>query len=213
MKRPVALVAALLLLALLGPAVALAQDTTPVAGTFPVTPDPAECQVEPRSAEEFLAISAGATPTAAAPVASAVEVPLGEAADAETVAAVTTTVREILACFNAGDFPRAFSLFSTDAIRQTAAEDPLPEEELRAFLEATPEALPAGERTTLLALTDVMDLEDGQVGAFLATTDAFTGPDTVYVVFVQEDDRWLIDDIVEFLVPGGGEEGEGTPAA
>ncbi len=209
MKRVVALVVALCSLAFAGPAVTLAQEATAAAGTFPVTPDPAECQVQPRSVEEFLAISAGATPIAAAPVAAAAEVPLGDAADAETVAGVHATARAV-ACFNSGDFPRAFSLLSADALRQIAAEGPMPEWAVRAFLFATPEAVPAEQRTTLLAVTDVMAMGDGRVGAFLAVTDPPSVPDTIYVIFIQEGDRWLIDDTLEFLVPGGGD--EATPA-
>ncbi len=70
--------------------------------------------------------------------------------------------------------------------------------------------MPAAQRSTILAIADVMALEDGRVGAFVATTDPFVGPDTAYLVFVQEDGRWLADDIVEFLVPDE-EEAEGTP--
>ncbi len=202
MNRLVALVVALVSLALVGPGLALAQDATPAAGAFPITPDPAECQVEARPREEFLAMNAEATPEEmSTPAATTVEVQLGEAADAETVAGVTATTREILACFNAGDFPRALSLFSDDAIRTLTEEDPLSEEELSALLAATPEAVPAGQQSTLLAVTDVMELGDGRVGAFLVTTDPFVGPDTVYLILVQEDGRWLIDEITEFLVP------------
>ena len=203
MKPFIALVIALVSLALLGSAVSVAQEATPAAGTFPITPDPAECQVEARPVEDFLAAAAGATPEATPAAETVAEVPLGEAADTETVAGVTATVREILACFNAGAFPRALGLFSDNALRRFGQEDPLSEEELRGILAATPEAVPAEQRSTLLALTDVMALEDGRVGALLVTTDAFVGTDTVYLVFVQEDGRWLVDDIIEFLEPGG----------
>ncbi len=213
MRRLVALVTALCSLALSGPAVALVQEATPAAGGFPITPDPAECQVEARTVDEFVAVLGAATPTTPDPVGTTVEVPLGEAADAETVAGVTATIREILACFNAGDFSRALSLFSSEAINRIAAEDPITEEELRSFLEATPQAAQAEQQSTLLALTDVMELEDGRVGALMATTDPFVGPDTAYVIFVQENDRWRIDEIIEFLDPNaGGQEAEATPA-
>ena len=212
-RRLVALVIALCSLALGGPAVTLAQEATPAAGGFPITPDPTECQVEARTVDEFVAVLGAATPTTPDLVGTTVEVPLGEAADAETVAGVTTTIREILACFNAGDFSRALSLFSSEAINRIAAEDPITEEELRSFLEATPQAAPAGQQSTLLALTDVMELEDGRVGALMATTDPFVGPDTAYIIFVQENDRWRIDEIIEFLDPNaGGQEAEATPA-
>ncbi len=201
MYRLVALVVVLVSLGPVGPGLALAQDATPATGAFPVIPDPARCQVEARQVVEFLAITAAATPGAAAPVGTAVEVPLGVAADAEMVAGVTATAGEILACFNAGDFLRAFSLFSDNAVRRFIEVDPISEEELRSSSEAIPEAAPTEQQSTLLALTDVMELEDGRVGAFLATTDPFVGPDTVYIVFVQQDGRWLVDDIIEFLEP------------
>lgn len=214
MKRLTVLVVALVSLVLVGPAVVLAQEATPAAGTFPITPDPAECQEEVRPIQEFLAINAAATPTGGMAETETVEVPVGPPADAETVAGVTATVRELFACFNAGDFARAFSLVTDDVIRSFAEEEPIPEEELRGFLEATPEAVPAEQQSTILVISDVMELEDGRVGAFVASTDPFVGPDTLYFVFVQEDDRWLIADFIEFLEPGEeGDGGEGTPTA
>ncbi len=77
MKRHVARIVAVCSLALAAPGVARGQDSTPVAATFPVTPDPAKCRVDVRPVEEFLAIRAGAIPVAISPVASAVEIPLG----------------------------------------------------------------------------------------------------------------------------------------
>ena len=196
-ERLIALVVAVVLLALLGPGRALAQEATPAAGAFPITPDPTECQVEPRSVEAFQAIRAETTPTAVAALATAVEVPLGQAADAEIVAGVITTVREALACGAAGDVHRVYSLYSEDAIRM------VPEVVMDAILTWTPEAVPAEERVTLLAVTDVMALGDGRVGAFLVRTHPVSGPDTIYVTFVNEDGRWLVDDLVHFLLPEG----------
>ena len=216
MARLVALVVVLLALALVGPALARAQEATPGAGAdqFPLTPDPAECQVEPRDIEEFVGIAAQATPTGETAATQTVEVPIGELADAETVAAVTATTREIFACFNAGDFRRAFSLLTDDAIRGFSEVDPIPEEELRGFLGATPEAIPTEGRSTILAITDVVLLTDGRVGALVASVDPMQpeeGPTTVHLTFVEEDGRWLVDEFVEFHTHPE-EEGEATPA-
>ncbi len=213
-KRLVLLVVTLVSLGLLGPAVARAQEATPTAGTFPITPDPAECQAEARDVEELIGLAAGATPAGGTTEAETVEVPVGVAADAEQVAGVTATTREIFACFNAGDFARALSLVTDDVIRRFGEEDPVSEEELRGFLETTPEAVPAEQQSTILVISDIMELEDGRVGAFVASTDPFVGPDAIYFVFVQEDGRWLVADFIDFLDPaGGGEGGEGTPTA
>ncbi|MDP9472542.1 MAG: hypothetical protein M3Q71_18060 [Chloroflexota bacterium] len=62
---------------------------------------------------------------------------------------MTATAGEILACFNAGDFLRAFSLFSDNAVRRFMEEDPISEEELRGLSEATPEAVPTEQQSTL----------------------------------------------------------------
>ncbi len=215
MRRLVALVMALFSLALVGPAVALAQEPTSPAAGFPITPDPAECQVEPRDLEAFVAISAAATPAGEMAEPTTVAVPVGPPADDATGAAITDTVREVFACFNAGDVRRALSLLTDDAIRDLAGADPIPEEELRAFLGATPEAVPAEGRATILAISDIVLLPEGQVGALVVTVDP-TNPEenltTVHFRFVQAEGRWLIDQVVEFHTHA--EEGsEATPEA
>ena len=201
--------------ALGGGRAALAQDATPAAQAFPMTPDPAECTVEPRPVEEFVAIAAAATPVAAAAARrETVEVPVGPLADADTVAGVTATVREVFACFNAGDIRRAFSLLTDEAIRGFAEEDPIPAEELRGFLGATPAAVPAAGRSTILAVTDVVLLADGRVGALVASTDPLAEEEettTVHLTFERADGRWLVDDFVEFHTHPE-EAGEATPA-
>lgn len=183
-----------------------AQDATPAGGiTFPFTADPADCQVEPRSADELIGLwfedstpVALATPESEAAV-TEVTVPVGTPADEETVAAVHDTVRQVLGCFVAGDFPRALALFTDDLARQFGPEPGTTEEEVRAFVEATPEPGLEGEVGVVLTLTDVMDLADGRVGAFIV--DSIEGTD--YVIFAQEGDRLLVDEVVEFAVFGG----------
>ena len=206
MRRLVAVAAVLVALALLGPARALAQDATPAAGGEAL--DPAECRVEPRDADELIALwyDEAGTPVAATPGAGtldSVPVPLGEPADAETVAGATGAIREILACFNAGDFGRALALFSDDLIRSFGPEPGETPEDVRGFLEAAPGPLPAGDRIRLLAITDVSVMEDGRVGALVVSDDptvAPEGPETVLVIFVEEGGRWLVDEVVEFTV-------------
>ena len=215
MPRLVAVLVVLLALTLVAPAVAFAQEATPGTGAeqFPLTPDPAECQVEPRDVEEFVGIAAEATPTVGMTGTGTVEIPVGELADAETVAAVTAVTREIYACFNAGDFRRAFSLLTDEAVLGFAEEEPIPEAELRGLLGATPEAVPAEGRTTILAVTDVVRLADGRVGALVASADPADpeeGPTAVHLTFEQADGRWLVDGVVEFHTHPE-EEDEGTP--
>ena len=199
---------------------AAAQEGTPAA--LPRTPDPAECRVEPRSLESMLAL-VGTPPAdvsgqeAAPPVTPAPDlVGRGQPADAATVAGVTATVTELLACFNAGDVLRAFALFSDDLIRRELG--PISAEEIP-FIQASPVATAEEERTALLNVREVRVLEDGRVGAVVTVadpTDEGEGPAAAFLVFVRDGDRWRIDEFVELPVAGTPEAGTpqiGTPAA
>ncbi|MDP9369880.1 MAG: hypothetical protein M3Q03_16685 [Chloroflexota bacterium] len=135
-------------------------------------------------------------------------IPVGSPADEETVAAIVTTVSEIFSCFAAGDFPRATALFTDDLVRSFGPEPGQTPEDVRVFLEATPEAGAEGEVGEIVAITDVMLLADGRVGAFVVDRSEGT-LSTVYAIFEQQGDRWLADEVIEFT--GGGEEGESTP--
>src|SRR5687767_8303285 len=85
--------------ALAGPPAAAAQE-------FPITPDPAACRVDPRSTDEVIALwygtegspAAAAEPPRQAEGADSVAIPVGSAADAATVEAITATVAEVFAC-------------------------------------------------------------------------------------------------------------------
>ena len=143
MGRLIALVVVLLSLAVVGPAGTRAQDATPGTGAaaFPITPDPADCQVAPRSADELLALWYGPdgspVATAATPPAEAateVTVPLGPRADEASAAAVAATVGEVFACFEAGDTLRAFALFTDDLARRFGPEPGTTREEAEEFI-------------------------------------------------------------------------------
>jgi hypothetical protein len=195
-----------------------AQDTTPEASAmaFPISPDPAACQVEPRTTDELLALwytpegspVPAATPTWGAQTTS-LTLPVGPPADEATASGVVSAVSEVFSCFAAGDFARATALFSEDLVRSFGGEPGTTVEDARAFLEATPAAGMEGTgEERVIAITDVMDLGDGRVGAFVV--DESGGQlDTVYAIFERQDDRWLVDEIIDFAPRPGGE-GEGA---
>jgi hypothetical protein len=189
---------------------ALAGPLAPAsAQEFPITPDPAACRVDPRPTDEVIALwfgsegspAAAAEPPRQAAGADAVTIPVGPAADAATAAAVTAAVAEVFACFAAGDFPRALALFTDDLARSLGPGSGASVAEARALLAAAPEPVPAGERDLILAVTDVMALADGRVGAFIVTQSA-GGADVGYVIFARQGDRWLLDEDIHFS-PGG----------
>jgi ketosteroid isomerase-like protein len=207
---------AILVLATVGTATGSAQEATPAA--LPAVPDPSECRVEPRSLAEI--VQTAATPTGGPGPGSGTATPVtvreldgddfvapeGEPADAETAAAVTATLREFFACFNAGDLPRLFGLYSDDFIRRDFAG--ASEEEL-AFLAEAPAAAPMDQRVTLVAVRDVQVLDDGRVGAFVDLIDPTSNQpagETDFFYLMEEDDRYKIDGFAVVSAAG-------TPAA
>ena len=191
-----------------------AQDATPgvCAMTFPINPDPAACQVEPRATDELLALwytpegnpVPAATPTGGGQARS-LTVPVGPPADEATRSEVVRTVSEVFSCFAAGDFVRATALFTDDLVRSSGGEPDTTVEEARAFLEATPAAgMEGDEEERVIAITDVMDLGDGRIDAFVV--DESGGElDTVFAIFEREGDLVLVDEIVDFALRPGQE--------
>ncbi|MDP8907895.1 MAG: hypothetical protein M3N47_01995 [Chloroflexota bacterium] len=210
--------AALLAVALqlvFGVAGATAQEGTAVA--FPLTPDPAECQVAPRQQDEVLTLLTGTPVAAASPatsrlsaVPSEADLPAGSPADAATVAGIVTTARELIACNNAGEFTRVLAFFTDDFIREAFGGDPALAAQVAASF-ATPAAtLPAAAHTELLDVRGVRVLDDGRVGAVIEDRDP---QQTVvfFMIFVHVGDRWLIDG--QISVQAAATPTAGTPPA
>ena len=112
-----AIIAALFSLLVVGDPGARAQEGTPAAGHD--APAAAECTVAPRSEDELRALfhEAAATPVldsselAASPTPAIA--PTGDPADEQTVAEVSATWRQFIACITAGDQARMFALSVT----------------------------------------------------------------------------------------------------
>lgn len=197
-----------------------AQKANPTA--LPATPVPSECRVEPRPVAFFADAvrRAVASPPPAPtfppgggttnPTPIAVSEEGSHPADPETVAAVTATARERIACINAGDLARFFALYTEQSARSAVAlllSSPV----TRGLAEGTPAAvLEAGlvpdfaafvtgspvpfrddERADLVAVANVRVLPDGRVVA-----------DTVSVGLF-EDDRRELRGRVLFAEEGG----------
>lgn len=213
----------------------MAQEATPATG---VVPDPSECQVAPRDANEVVALWARAsnigTPISEAadvddatpelsefgtPQAVIIDIPVGDPADAETMDAITATVRELFACVNAGDFLRATALYSDDFVRRIAPDPSVSQEEIDSFLATEAAPLPENERLVLIAVTNVTVTDDGRVAAIVVSNDpAVDGPggtETSLVYFVERDGRWTLDESIGGAVGDADREGgniEATPA-
>ena len=209
--RPLSVLSTALVALLLGGAGAavVAQDVTPIAGEGV---DPAECRVAPRPAEFFerLAETPGAeeggdSDTAGSPTPFAQ--PEGEPADEGTVDAVAATSRELVACLNAGDYLRAYALYTDDYLRRNFSPDEI------AAIAATPEAVEEAARAVFRGVRDVATLDDGRVGALVDTANPDDDGDvTTYTVFVEEGDRYRIDEETVVEAPDA-DAAAGTPTA
>ena len=173
---------------------------------------PEECQVEPRPAEELYAILglAGDAAAEASPTVEPVQFPTPpwEPAppETETARGVDATIREFIACLNAGDELRASALLTDRGARRlfgVGARDAEAAEQRRAELAEEPAPLGEENFTRLVAITDVSTLGEGRAAALIVVNDPLNpprGPQTLLLLFAQEGGRWLIDDFLTFSI-------------
>lgn len=195
---PTAVFAALLLL-LTGVARTAAQDASPV--VFPFTPDPAECRIAPRPPDEILGLIASpvaASPTAAltASALTEAELPAGTPADEMTAGEIVATVRELIACNNAGELARVFALYSDAVLRGALTGDPIAA--LALAIAAPPTG---GSQAELVDVRDIRVLDDGRVGAVVEVRDS-QRTEIAFLIFARSGDRWLVDALTNVLADG-----------
>lgn len=159
------------------------------------------CLIAPRTLDAITAMAG--TPASTPPTP---DVSGSEPASADTVAGITETARELVACSNAGDTMRRLALYSDRRIRMSYPDGPTPA--LERMSQATMPVLDY-ERVALLNLDQVMELPDGRASAQvtidnpllhthgLATPGVNPQEDVARLVFVQQDGRWLIDGFLE----------------
>jgi hypothetical protein len=202
------LLVAAALVALVAGNVAFAQEVTPQVPsvTLPLTPDPSMCTAEPLTVDELLermggapmpatpgSMGAGGTPPPAPPF----TLPEGKSADPETVAALTITMVEHLACQHTGNWLAVFTTYTDDFLRQLRADAIITAQDIASWREATPEPVAAEEYTTFLGVREARLLADGRVGALVdADFKDEEGVETDFLYFEHHDGRWLIDEVV-----------------
>lgn len=147
-----------------------------------------------RTAEEIVALGReGRSGRAVTGVPTLAEIRQGTPASAQTVAAVTLVVREVIAAFNAGSPLRAFVHFSDDHFRR---QGPLSPEEIE-VLQAPVRPLPPEEQETVVAVREVRQLADGRVSAILVSHYPMVGETRKVLIFAKAHDRWQIDAAIE----------------
>lgn len=181
---------------------AVAQEASPATGEIV---DPTECLVEPRTDAYLLGFVAtpasGATPApdVAGSPAPFTE-PEGEPASDAEIEAVTLSVRELLACLNAADYRRVYALYTEQYLARNFAG--LPRERVL----VTPAAGAAVTENALIDIENVIVLPDGRLAARIELASGSAAqPVSLYAVFAQVEDRWLIDEETVLEAAGGGE--------
>ena len=165
---------------------------------------PAEdCAVAPRTRQEIAALLANPNTATPAATTGGQTIPAGDPVAAETAAAMEQVVQMWLACQNAGEPLRAWSLFSDGYLfRLLSRQGGLAGEAYRGL--ATPAPV-ADEAARVVAVEDERLLPDGRYGATVTLEyPSVPMPKRFFFYFTQIDGGLLIDGIlgeISFSVP------------
>jgi hypothetical protein len=180
--------------------------TASLAVSAPATPSPATtpgCDVPARNQDEIRALLADTEIATPAATTDGQTLPQGVPADADRAATMERLVHLWLACQNAGEQLRAWSLFSEGYLyRLLSRQGGLSGEALRAL--ATPAPV-AAEPAVVLAIEGERLLPDGRYGATVTLRySSVPMPKRFFFFFTEIDDRLVIDGIlgeISFSVP------------
>jgi len=164
-----------------------------VDGTPPATLN-SVCDVEPRAFPLPTETPIGVVtpgPVETTPFA----LPTGEPVDERTATAIKATIAESIACRNAGDFRRAYALFTDRFIAHLLGPPDTLDPDLLARLAGPPTPVPGGDRLNVGDVARIEWLADGRVGAIVVTQnreEVFAD----YLYLIETDGSWQIDEVV-----------------
>lgn len=118
------------------------------------------------------------------------DLPTGQAVSAATVEELRRTIEQLTTCDVSGGSERARAFYSNDYLRRFQGRP-------------SPDAFWPGPRNFTFTLTGARLLPDGRTGVIVTAA----GQIPLFVIFVQQQDRWLIDEIAPVSLPSG------TPSA
>jgi hypothetical protein len=162
-----------------------------------------ECIVAPRTRQEIVALLANPSTSTPAGTTAGQTLPAGQQVAAETASAMDQTVQMWLACQNAGESLRAWSLFSDGYLfRLLSRQGGLSSKAYRAL--ATPAPV-AAEAAVVLAIEGERLLPDGRFGATVTVSyPSVPMPKRFFFYFTESGGRLVIDGIlgeISFSVP------------
>ncbi len=186
----------------------LAQESTPEADDAenPRLVAPEECVSEPRTYDDIAVILDIEGEGVPAPAMTQITPPLGEVADPETSISIKEAARQVIACFNAGDIPRAAGLMTENGVQRAYWGLTIDEENrelARTRISAAPEPRSEEALVRLITVTDVSTLPDGRVAAFVVLNEPLlppAGPESLLFIFSNQDGQWLVDDWIDFSI-------------
>jgi hypothetical protein len=179
------------------PAVAL-QSGTPAPGAqacAEIEPrDLASLQTLPGTPDDA-ATANGQADTSATPTPFAM--PDGEAADQAVVDEITSLYEQLIACLNAGDYLRAYALYTDDYLLRNLSAEAID------TLVATPVPVEESQQSEFGGVLDTRLQDDDRIAALITTSNPHSGEVLIFSLLRREDDRLLIDDeqVVEAEVP------------
>jgi hypothetical protein len=156
-------------------------------------PAASDCTITPRDIDQVVGITIADTPSTPAPV----EWPIGIPAPGPEREAVQETVRQFIACSNAGDYER---VLATSTLRylapQFAALDDAGRTEAIA-LAANPQPHPEDEWLAIASVEPARQLPDGRLATQVITLDPVNHPHQLESVLIlaEEDGIWRIDEV------------------
>ena len=198
----------------------LAQESTPDAGSEnPRMVAAEECVIEPRAFDEIAAILQLDGEGVPQPAYTTITPPLGEIVDSATDIQIKEVARQLLACFNAGDIPRAAALMTDSGVARTYWGLTIDEENralARVRLATPPVPRVPDLFVRLITVTDASLLPDGRIAAFVVINEPLLPPqgaETLLFIFANEDGQWKIDDYIDFSIVPPDFGVESTPEA
>ena len=141
-------------LMLAGPAAAYQDEND---GTNPRVVSPEECVAEPRATDQIAGLLGLAGEGITPPALPTITAPLGQNMSSDASVSVKEAVREILACFNAGDIARASTLMTDNGVIRTYWQLTEPPELRQTAQERIGTAVPRPEpaQIRLVTVTDI----------------------------------------------------------
>lgn len=172
----------------------VAQETSEAA-----EPDIERETIRERTVDDVIRLCAEGERAISTRVPTLAEVRAGRPAGAQTVAAITAVVREVIAAFNAGLVLRAFASFSDNHFRRRGA---LSADEIAA-LRAPSRPLEPEEQETFVAVREVRVLNDGRVSAILVTHVPAIGETQKVLIFARKQGQIQIDAVIDVPATSG----------